>query len=164
MFSLEKAVVDETGQNGSQVLRLEFDADEELDNFDVYVEGSDNIAFRRPRLAVGDFGITARIEPQNPGQELAGKTFEITARLNNMTFLRKTVTVEKASVFDYRSGTLSLTLLLTAVLGGFILNFMPCVFPVLSLKLLSLTRFGCRTSGKSAPQFHIYGFGNFCGF
>ncbi len=142
VFSLEKAVVDETGQNGSQVLRLEFDADEELDNFDVYVEGSDNIAFRRPRLAVGDFGITARIEPQNPGQELAGKTFEITARLNNMTFLRKTVTVEKASVFDYRSGTLSLTLLLTAVLGGFILNFMPCVFPVLSLKLLSLTRFG----------------------
>ena len=37
---------------------------------------------------------------------------------------------------------MSLTLLLTAVLGGFILNFMPCVFPVLSLKLLSLTRFG----------------------
>ena len=59
VFSLEKAVVDETGQNGSQVLRLEFDADEELDNFDVYVEGSDNIAFRRPRLAVGDFGIRA---------------------------------------------------------------------------------------------------------
>ena len=141
-FRLEKAVVDETDRDGRQVLRLEFAANEELDNFDVYVEGADNIAFRRPRLAVGDFGITARLEPQNPEQKLIGKTFDITARLNNMTFLRKTVTVGKASIFDYRSGALSFSLLLIAVLGGFILNFMPCVFPVLSLKLLSLTRFG----------------------
>ena len=141
-FRLQKAVVDEVGSNESEVLRLEFDAESELNNFDIYVEGVDNIAFRRPRLAVGDFGITARLEPQEASQKLAGKTFDITARLNNMEFLRKTITVEKASVFDYRSATLSLALFMTAVLGGFILNFMPCVFPVLSLKILSLTHFG----------------------
>ena len=41
-------------------------------------------------------------------------------------------------------GTLSLTLiaLAGAVLGGIILNIMPCVFPILSLKALSLVRAG----------------------
>jgi len=33
-----------------------------------------------------------------------------------------------------------LTLLLIALLGGFILNFMPCVLPVLSLKMMSLIK------------------------
>ena len=43
-----------------------------------------------------------------------------------------------------RQGTLILTLiaLVGAVLGGIILNIMPCVFPILSLKALSLVRAG----------------------
>lgn len=36
--------------------------------------------------------------------------------------------------------SIGVSLLLTALMGGLILNLMPCVFPVLSLKLLSLTR------------------------
>ena len=162
VFRLEKAVVDETEKG--EILRLEFDADDDLDNFDVYVEGEDNILFGRPRVAVGDFGITARLEPQDTKQKLAGKTFVITARLNNTEFLRKTVTVHEASIFDYRAEALSLMLLLMAVLGGFILNFMPCVFPVLSLKLLSLTRFGAARPENVRRSFFCTVLGIFAAF
>ena len=35
-----------------------------------------------------------------------------------------------------------LTAILSAFAGGVILNFMPCVFPILSLKVLALVRHG----------------------
>lgn len=38
------------------------------------------------------------------------------------------------------NGKLLLTALIGAILGGVLLNIMPCVFPILSLKVLSLTR------------------------
>jgi thiol:disulfide interchange protein DsbD len=40
---------------------------------------------------------------------------------------------------NYHSGAVTAQLLL-AILGGFILNFMPCVFPVLSLKALAIAK------------------------
>lgn len=40
-----------------------------------------------------------------------------------------------------------------ALLGGFILNFMPCVFPVLSLKLVSLVDHGHAGSGSPRSAF-----------
>ncbi|WP_315743209.1 MULTISPECIES: protein-disulfide reductase DsbD family protein [unclassified Bradyrhizobium] len=40
-----------------------------------------------------------------------------------------------------------------ALLGGFILNFMPCVFPVLSLKLVSLVDHGHPDSGSPRSAF-----------
>ena len=45
-----------------------------------------------------------------------------------------------------------LTHLLLAMLGGMILNLMPCVFPVLSLKALSLVKHGDHGRGKAAMQ------------
>lgn len=45
-----------------------------------------------------------------------------------------------------------LTHLALALLGGMILNLMPCVFPVLSLKALSLVKHGDHGRGKAAMQ------------
>lgn len=44
-------------------------------------------------------------------------------------------------------------ILLFALMGGIILNLMPCVFPVLSLKALKL----CRMAGKEIAQARIHG-------
>lgn len=140
-FELKKAVVDE-GENSEQVMRLEFKMSDNLNNFDVYLENDKNILFERPKISVGDGIITARLYPLDKSQKLIGETFVITARLNDKTFLRKKVTVQKASPFEYQINSISAVLLLMAVLGGFLLNFMPCVFPVLSIKVMSLTRFG----------------------
>ena len=162
-FELVKAVVDEMS-DGEQVLRLEFDAGESLYNFDVYVENAENMLFSRPRVSVGDSVITARLSPLDKAQKLIGKNFVITARLNDKQFLRKEVTAEKASAFDYRNASLSLAMLFMAALGGFLLNFMPCVFPVLSIKLLSLTRFGATSYQNLRRNFALTIGGIFASF
>lgn len=46
--------------------------------------------------------------------------------------------------------------MLIAVLGGFILNFMPCVLPVLSLKVINLIRHP-NLNRKKASLFTIFG-------
>lgn len=46
-----------------------------------------------------------------------------------------------------------LLILLSALLGGMILNLMPCVFPVLSIKVLSLTS----KSGSAPAQYRAHG-------
>lgn len=54
---------------------------------------------------------------------------------------------------------LSWSIVLTAFLGGLILNVMPCVFPVLSLKLMALTSGNARTAriGFAASALGIVG-------
>lgn len=60
------------------------------------------------------------------------------------------------------AGGLSFSLLITAFLAGIILNLMPCVFPVLSLKALALSN-GSPTSGHLAKAL-MYLFGVVCCF
>jgi len=50
------------------------------------------------------------------------------------------VTPQKSLFFDPKAMTFSFGLLVIAFLGGFLLNFMPCVFPVLSLKIIALSK------------------------
>jgi suppressor for copper-sensitivity B len=52
------------------------------------------------------------------------------------------------------------SLLMVALLGGFILNFMPCVLPVLSIKIMSLVKQSKKTEKEHAKQgFFITGLG-----
>lgn len=48
----------------------------------------------------------------------------------------KDVVLEEKPVAPQQAGTLTLTTLLAALAGGFILNFMPCVLPVIGLKVM----------------------------
>lgn len=58
-----------------------------------------------------------------------------------------------------------LSLLAIALLGGLILNFMPCVLPVLSLKVMSLVKQSKKTHGHHAKQgFFITGLGILASF
>lgn len=58
-----------------------------------------------------------------------------------------------------------LSLLTIALLGGFILNFMPCVLPVLSLKVMSLIKQSKKTHSNHAKQgFFITGLGILASF
>lgn len=164
-FSLEKAVVDiGTEDNPGQMLRLEFSINDAPRNFDVFVEGADGILFKRPRIAVSDRKIIARLEPIQSDTVLVGKEFLITAKLNTTEFLRLNRTLAKASPFDYLPASLSLGIVLMAIAGGLILNFMPCVFPVLSVKLLSLTRFGAQRPENVRRSFVLTVLGIFIAF
>ena len=84
------------------------------------------------------------------GDKLAGvgKNFEVSAKLDDINTIRTNIKPQQASFFDTERPELSLGLLALAVLGGFILNFMPCVFPVLALKILAITKFGGSNAAK----------------
>lgn len=58
-----------------------------------------------------------------------------------------------------RSGSEILLILLFAVIGGMILNFMPCVLPVVSLKILSVTRSNPQNKSKIRRSNLVYALG-----
>ena len=69
---------------------------------------------------------------------------------------------ERESAYN---GISLLNLLLIALLGGFILNFMPCVLPVLSLKVMSLVKQSKKNHALHAKQgFFITGLGILASF
>ena len=61
--------------------------------------------------------------------------------------------VQKMSLFDTKSSTMSWGILGFAFLGGILLNLMPCVFPVLSLKLLNYSLLGNLTEKEIRRNF-----------
>lgn len=140
---IKKAVVDEPYEKGgAPVLRVVLQSDEKPEKADIFIKSFNGVDFYRPRVTVNGDEIIARFESKDKNAVLAGEKYEITAAVNNMESLRTVVEARNASLFDVERQKLSFGLILLAVLGGFILNFMPCVFPVLSLKFLSLTKIG----------------------
>ncbi len=137
---LSKFVVDKDKQGES--LRLEFMADTKIKNFKVFLEKNEGYSeFSAPLVSIQDKKIYVRFNPivQNT-ETFVGKTFIITAVLNSFDAYRDTLKASAASLFDTETRSLNLGLIFLALLGGFILNFMPCVFPVLSLKIISISQ------------------------
>lgn len=160
---LEKLVVDDD-ENG-QVLRLEFTAKEKVESFQVYIEENDGYtAFAAPLISLTDGKIFVRFVPQNkPKYDLKDSEFTVSAVLNEDYFLRQSRFAGTASMFDVDAPTLNWGLILLAILGGLLLNFMPCVFPVLSLKIIALSpSFGQRDKLRKSIQYTLGGI--FIGF
>ena len=138
---VEKAVVD-TDANGAQTLRIVIHTEKNPEKVKIFVDSKDNILFYRPKITLNDDEIIARLKVRNPEENIIGKEFSLTVGINSFDMLRIQIIPEASSIFDANKPTLSLMLIIMAFAGGFILNLMPCVFPVLSLKFLTLTRYG----------------------
>ena len=78
-------------------------------------------------------------------EKLAGKSAEL--------FCDKMLVPKNISLPESASSNFVWSLIIFSLLGGLILNFMPCTLPVLSLKLLSLTK----QNNKNATVFYILG-------
>lgn len=112
---------------------------------DLFVEGPPGWSFGKPIAAAGDGGreivlrVPARRDSAALGEDLTGKTVTLTL-VDGDRAAERTLTVAPGAA---ASGSLSLLgVLALAVLGGFILNLMPCVLPVLSIKLLNVVGHG----------------------
>jgi suppressor for copper-sensitivity B len=111
---------------------------------DAVIEAPPGWSFGAPALRFADarhsatltLPITQRPEPQ---ARLDGTVVTVTI-VDDARAVETTATVAKAN--PGTSAGQWLAMLLTALAGGLILNIMPCVLPVLSLKLLSATRLG----------------------
>lgn len=125
-----------------QVLRLEAEADGAPARFEVFVEGDGAEEFAPPLVRLDGSKIVARFAPLNPNETLVGREFTIAAGTSQTVSVRQKMTAVAASLLDAESPHLSLGILALAFLGGLLLNVMPCVFPVLALKIMAFTRFG----------------------
>ncbi|MFD2204341.1 protein-disulfide reductase DsbD family protein [Kiloniella antarctica] len=113
---------------------------------DIIVEGPPGFSFSSPKVKLSDnstrveFVIPVSVAKENKGV-LEGK-------LLTLSLIDGVRGAESEKRAQFASGINSsiptpvefLTILAIALLGGFILNLMPCVLPVLSLKLLSVIK------------------------
>jgi len=113
---------------------------------DVIVEGPPGFSFSAPEVALFEDGAKAEfIIPVSAYKEtkgvLEGKQITLSLVDGTRGTELKTISRYKDVLGDTSSGFLTFVPILgLALLGGFILNLMPCVLPVLSLKLMSVIR------------------------
>ena len=128
---------------------------------DLYPEGPPVLSFSKPSVTFGSGGRDAVLEVKvfglkdltgGPGKTLAGRTLTLTMVDGNRSAETKlTVTAATGAAAKARApagnqgtgaGPSLIVILGLAILGGLILNLMPCVLPVLSIKLLGVVGHG----------------------
>ena len=139
------ASVAAVGGDVTRALEVSIAADAPLSRPDIYIEGPEGWAFGAPEYRIGPDGktafarIAAHAPPKGDGS-LAGREMRFTvvdgARASEQALTPAAARTASPAVAPPAERGLWLVLLL-AVAGGLILNLMPCVLPVLSLKLVS---------------------------
>ena len=149
------------GGEVTRALEVRLAADAPLARPDIYVEGPDGWAFGAPdyRIDAGGSTAFARIAafaPPSKGGSLAGRELRFTLvdgeRAAEQSLAPSAARTAAPASGDTAEVGLWLVLLL-AVAGGLILNLMPCVLPVLSLKLLSAVSHGGGERGEVREGF-----------
>ena len=132
-------------------LQVSAAASEPFASPDVFVEAGDFYAFAAPQVRLSDGGrrLTADLPVlQWPSDDagLVGRAITVTL-VDGGRAIEETLTVEPWQAPAAAEGRPAWPVVLgLALLGGLILNLMPCVLPVLSLKLLSIVSHGGRSA------------------
>jgi suppressor for copper-sensitivity B len=108
---------------------------------DLFIEGLDHGTIAPPETTLGETGHTAELRLQVTGVSATALAavplkFTLTDGVERAAEFTATPLLQAASVATPGN----LAILCIALLGGLILNLMPCVLPVLSLKLLAVAR------------------------
>jgi len=135
--------------NDGQSLTLNIESRDTLQAPDVFIEDDKNISFAAPisRIAVDKHSVKLQVKPADTlpeGMTLAGMPLTITVidgdHALEQHLITPPITVEPPSPTP-QPMPLGIAILF-AILGGLILNLMPCVLPVLSLKILGVVSHG----------------------
>jgi len=152
---------------GSATLRLIVNSKVPFAAPDAFLEGAPVLAYGKPKVALAEDGMTAKIDvdvsgvdllEDAKGRTLQGRDFTVTLVDGGRVAERQLAALAPMAAgapetTGGRNGGLTLrsmppqapafgVIVLLAILGGLILNLMPCVLPVLSLKMLSLVKHG----------------------
>ena len=102
---------------------------------DAFIEGADDATFGAPKVIVGAAGETLlRVPVDGDWVSLSGRPLTVTLVDGARSATAPITPTRGPDLIDL--GTVT-TMIGLALLGGFILNLMPCVLPVLSLKFLA---------------------------
>lgn len=136
--------VSETRVGELPALSVEIASSGPLKSPDVFVETDPALTLGAPSF-MAEGGRTEvlipLLKPLPPGTRLAGREATLTAVDGDRASERR-LTIEPGTGATGGGGASLLAMIGLAFLGGLILNLMPCVLPVLSLKLFSLAKFG----------------------
>jgi len=105
---------------------------------DAFIEGPAGFAFGAPQVSRAADGKSAVLSVPVGGGDpsrLAGQALRVTVVDGNLALDSSTLPLPAAPP---RDSAALIVMLGVALLGGFILNFMPCVLPVLAIKFLTL--------------------------
>ncbi|MCH6586725.1 MAG: thioredoxin family protein [Proteobacteria bacterium] len=155
-LSLDRAVL--TGTVEAPVLQVTARSDIAFDAPDVLVEAPPGFAFGKPEVALTEDGKTAALRlavVAAPDESvLEGKRLTLTVIDGRRGMEQEVIArfARPATAEGAAAGSLAAILGL-ALLGGLILNLMPCVLPVLSIKLLSVVNHGGRDRGAVRASF-----------
>ncbi len=141
--------------NQDDYLEVILQSTEKVSDFGIFIDSPDNIAFEAPRIQIDGKKIIARFLLIDNQTQIRERPFELKTVLNKKNLINFTIMPEEFdnSIVTERP-SLSFKFIFLAFVGGFLLNLMPCVFPVLSIKLLSLTKFGARQTINIRRNFY----------
>jgi len=173
---LELTAAKLTGGGGQPELTVGVRGSPPLEAPDAIVEGLESVEFGPPAVSLADDGERAvlRLPARrvDDGAELAGKQLTLTV-FDGDRGLERTLTLDRGEVPLAAGGDAGggagggsgggtpggasagewLAMLGLALAGGLILNLMPCVLPVLSLKVLSVVNQGGRSRAEVRAGF-----------
>ena len=144
-----------TVQDGArQALEISVEAVEPFTTPDIFAEVEPDASFAAPQVTLSDNGHRATLKlalsaDLPAGATLAGRSVTLTLVDGARAIEHKTVIAQGAAGGSLAALPLQILMFGFALLGGLILNLMPCVLPVLSLKLMSLVKQG------GAPAAHV---------
>ena len=124
-------------------------------NPDVIVDGSDEFSFSRPVIRRDDDGLLMAVldvSSWSDTSSLTGKKLNITL-INGDRASESAHAVKAIEAIESNTETNLFYILALAVLGGLILNVMPCVLPVLGLKLSTIIQSGGKERRTIRLQF-----------
>ncbi len=126
---------------------------------DLFVEGPPELAFGKPRTALSrgnrrallTVPVSGLVDLESP---LIGRTVVVTL-IDGERSAERPIAVAASLALEETGGTAPslLAILAFAVLGGLILNLMPCVLPVLSIKILGVIGHGGADRGLVRVSF-----------
>ena len=129
---------------------------------DVFIEGPNGAFFNRPTVKLGKGARIADLTVKGGGLDaarLAGQTLRVTL-VDGSRSLETVLTMAapeggagEAAVASVAPDRAIPVILALALLGGLILNLMPCVLPVLSIKLLGVVGYGGAEARKIRTGF-----------
>lgn len=137
-----RASGDAQSSTAGPTLVLTVTSDRPMDGLDVFPEGPDGLSYGKPEIALSASALaaTVRVPVGTRGEaRLDGAELRLTL-VDGERFAERPVTVAAGAP---PPAAVDLWVVLgLALLGGLILNLMPCVLPVLSLKLVSVLDYG----------------------
>lgn len=151
-FSFGALVLEKGGDGRPDNLRLEIETDDAA-LLKVFMIGEHARRFAPGRMRVDKDKAVIRYDLTDSDFNPLGHDLTFWVATKSTRQYLAVLRVESAPVIDVETGQISFGLLLTAFIGGLLLNLMPCVFPVFSLKLLSFTKFGGTNALKIRRRF-----------